>query len=77
MFLLQTWFCFDADPFLLLCSNAGRAMSSLEVDVLDELGSGFEVPPWIPTSCPGSQPQMATGVFFRVWQPYLICQEIL
>ena len=26
----------------------------------------FGIPPWIPTACPGSQPHMATGVFFRV-----------
>ena len=29
-------------------------------------GQWSEVPPWIPTACPGSQHQMATAVFFRV-----------
>ena len=58
---------FTAIFFLLLRSNAAMGVSDLDqVDVLDELGSSFEVPPWIPTACPGSQPQMATGVFFRV-----------
>ena len=37
------------------------------VSLLFLLGSPqFDVPPWVPTACPGSQPQMATGVFFRV-----------
>ena len=29
-------------------------------------GQWFEVTPWIPTACPGSQLQMATSVLFRV-----------
>ena len=48
----------------LVCMHAWPCQI-LEVDVLDELGSALilEVPPWVPTACPGSQPQMVTGVF--------------
>ena len=37
------------------------------VSLMFLLGSPqFDVPPWVPTVCPGSQLQMAIGVFFRV-----------
>ena len=57
----------DAYILLLLRSNAGMVMPILEVDVLDELGNGLRFLLGSPaTACPGRQPQMATGVSFRV-----------
>ena len=37
------------------------------MDVIGEFGRRLKFLLGSPTACPGSQPQMATGVFFRVY----------
>ena len=54
-------------PKLLLPSSAFRCRYGHAMDVLDEFGRRLKFLLGSPTACPGSQPQMATGVFFRVY----------
>ena len=67
-FLFFVLFCFRCFGFVLCSSSSAFKRWCGHVSFGGGCswwtGQWFEVPPWVPAACPGSQPQMATGVFF-------------